>query len=288
MVTVPRHPTDNEWAEEQLDEYYSDTVKKSVASVADSPDRLDVISTNALKRLGYTLALDPVAENLATWDSTVEAMQVLTAIFGSANATEGTVEWLIAGQTVEIPATGPVYYANFSRWFEAFWLAVICRDTKRLQLLVDMPLELVQQSGMDHDEFDLKFAQALQKFSRREQGLAEALTEAMAATDQERVREPRLEYALRIAYTTMKALFYLLRSNQEEKFNEALAQALEQHKKYWTADDDKAEHPRGFVALGPLAIACIAKDAGMTITVESEYLPKHLVLGSWVGEYRIS
>ncbi|MEU6294433.1 Imm49 family immunity protein [Streptomyces erythrochromogenes] len=40
----------------------------------------------------------------------------------------------------------------------------------------------------------------------------------------------------------------------------------------------------GLVALGPLAIACMARDAGMPIEVESEYLPQELLEFGWVGE----
>ncbi|MGA5166236.1 Imm49 family immunity protein [Streptomyces lavendulocolor] len=40
-----------------------------------------------------------------------------------------------------------------------------------------------------------------------------------------------------------------------------------------------------YLALGPLAIACLAYDAGFPIEVESEYLPKHLLTHGWLGEY---
>lgn len=39
------------------------------------------------------------------------------------------------------------------------------------------------------------------------------------------------------------------------------------------------------MALGPLAMACLAYDAGFPIEIESEYLPKALVERAWVGEF---
>lgn len=39
----------------------------------------------------------------------------------------------------------------------------------------------------------------------------------------------------------------------------------------------------GLVSLGPLAIACLARDAGFPIEVESEYLPKALLDFAWTG-----
>jgi hypothetical protein len=284
---VPRHPADAEWAEEQL-EYYSEVVPQGAASVEQSPERLSVLHQGALDRLGYATVLDPVAENLTTWDAVVQAMQVTTGIFAAAAATDDTVEWLIGERTVHIPATGPVHYANFKRWFDAFWLAAVVRDKKCIDLLTSLPIEIIEASGNRYDELDSKWARSLQMFSRAESGVAEVFAEAMAATDPERLTVNSPEYALRLAFPAMKTFLNLMRSNHEREFNEALAQALEQHKAYWTADSELADNPRGLVALAPLGLACIAKDAGLIVEVESEYLPKHLVLGSWVGEYRTS
>ncbi|MFF8787787.1 Imm49 family immunity protein [Streptomyces sp. NPDC015125] len=41
----------------------------------------------------------------------------------------------------------------------------------------------------------------------------------------------------------------------------------------------------GLVALAPLAMACIAHDAGIPIEVESEYLPAVLIKCNWCGEF---
>ncbi|MET7791616.1 Imm49 family immunity protein [Streptomyces sp900116325] len=40
----------------------------------------------------------------------------------------------------------------------------------------------------------------------------------------------------------------------------------------------------GPVALEPLAMACLAYDAGFPIKIESDYLPKALVERVWVGK----
>ncbi|CAM5540733.1 hypothetical protein GCM10010329_28030 [Streptomyces spiroverticillatus] len=38
------------------------------------------------------------------------------------------------------------------------------------------------------------------------------------------------------------------------------------------------------MALGPLALACMAHDNGFPVAVNSEYLPKGLLEFGWVGE----
>ncbi|MEU7478313.1 immunity 49 family protein [Lentzea sp. NPDC042327] len=286
-MKVPRHPTDAEWAEEQL-EYYVTVVPEGAASVEQSAARLPVLQMGAVDRIGYATVLDPSAENLTTWDAVVQAMQVTTGIYAAAGATEGTVEWLIGERTVHIPATGPVEFANFKRWLDAFWLAVIVRDRKCIDLLASFPLDIIKASGNQYEELDALWARTLQMFTKGEPGMAESLAEAMAATDPERLTVSPPEYALRLAFPVMNTFLNMVRSNHEREFNEALAQALEQHKAYFTADSKLADDPRGLIALAPLGLACIAKDSGLNVEVESDYLPKHLVLGSWAGEYQTS
>jgi hypothetical protein len=40
-----------------------------------------------------------------------------------------------------------------------------------------------------------------------------------------------------------------------------------------------------WASLAPLAIACIAHDAGIPIEVESEYLPATLLGRNWCGQF---
>ncbi|MEU4504031.1 immunity 49 family protein [Streptomyces sp. NPDC024089] len=67
-----------------------------------------------------------------------------------------------------------------------------------------------------------------------------------------------------------------------ETANQALAEALELHKAYWSTPERSGDIA-GFLALGPLAIACLAYDAGFPVEVESEYLPVRLLDRSWAG-----
>lgn len=68
-------------------------------------------------------------------------------------------------------------------------------------------------------------------------------------------------------------------------FNEALVQALQLHKEYWTANEERQETSDGDIPLDVLALTCLAHDAGRPIDVESEYLPEHLLKRSWLGEF---
>ncbi|EGX54915.1 hypothetical protein SZN_35547, partial [Streptomyces zinciresistens K42] len=92
------------------------------------------------------------------------------------------------------------------------------------------------------------------------------------------------ELMLKILYPPLE-LFHRYQRQEAEQFNAALVDAITRHKDYWTADDARSLSGEGLVALGPLALACMAYDAGMPIEVESAYLPKALLQRAWVGEF---
>ena len=62
-------------------------------------------------------------------------------------------------------------------------------------------------------------------------------------------------------------------------FQATLIQALQFHGMYWSHDAESRNAPMGALALGPLAMACLAHDHGVDITVRSDYLPQRLIVG---------
>ncbi|MFJ6460088.1 Imm49 family immunity protein [Streptomyces sp. NPDC091387] len=65
----------------------------------------------------------------------------------------------------------------------------------------------------------------------------------------------------------------------------SLEKALRAHKAYWTTDQERADSCYGWVALAPLAMACLALDADFSIEIESDYMPGHLLKATWAGEF---
>jgi hypothetical protein len=92
------------------------------------------------------------------------------------------------------------------------------------------------------------------------------------------------ELALQILYPPIE-MFCFPTQREDDRFNSSLANALELHKQFWTKNDERRRDPDGFVARAPLAIASLARGSGVTIEVESDYLPKHLLEGTRVGEH---
>lgn len=91
-------------------------------------------------RLTVTLAkshclLDTAAALFPTWQAWVNALQVGSAAFVAANATEENVRCRIAEKDHTLQATGPQPYTHAGAWFTAFYLAMFCREKDRLTAL---------------------------------------------------------------------------------------------------------------------------------------------------------
>ena len=188
------------------------------------------------------------------------------------------------GEVKNLPATGPQDYLHAGDWLTSFYLATICRENERLNQLAQVPISFLRESGAEFDEYIYAWVETLQNawFGRRETW--DTLVTAVNGTAPERAQVAGEELVLKILYPPLE-LFHRYQRQDAEKFNAALVDALTCHKEYWTANEARSLSGEGLVALAPLAIACMAHDAGIPIEIESEYLPKALLQGNWVGEY---
>ncbi|MFE9169424.1 immunity 49 family protein [Streptomyces kebangsaanensis] len=284
-VTIPRHsspgPDDERYAER-----LGRSVIKGVQRLERSPGSLDMALGTALLHLQARCAVDPRAARLETWEAVVTAMQLHSAIFAVTGATEGTVQCRIAHEVRTIPAIGPRSYADAGNWLTAFWLAVICRDQKRLTELCEVPLDRLRSPEGAYDEYVYHWVAALQAYWLQRPGLVEELTAALQGSHPDTATIAPRDLLQHILYPPIN-LFYRFLRQDVSGFNQALTETVELHKAYWTADEDRTDDPSGMVALAPLAIACLAHDGDIPIEVETDYLPKHLLQRGWLGEFEI-
>ncbi|WP_307065388.1 immunity 49 family protein [Streptomyces sp. B3I8] len=256
-------------------------------------DRLERSEMSRSRALETTLTVakslcadDPEATKFSTWEAWITAMQVGSALFAAGTATEGPVPCRIGvdGDMRNLPATGPQPYLHAGAWLTSWYLATICRDNSRLEQLAHVPVSFLRASGAEFDTYVYDWVEALQNFwNGRADLMWEKVTAAVKGTDPARVRIADQELLLKILYPPLE-LFHLYQRQETERFNETLANALQWHKEYWTADEERSRSSDGLVALGPLALACMTRDADMPIEVESEYLPRELLNFGWVGE----
>ncbi|MFH8368744.1 immunity 49 family protein [Streptomyces sp. NPDC018031] len=282
-LKVARHGSpgpDDEGYAQDLGEGLADTIQM----LEQSPRMFDIAMDEALVHVQARLAVDPEASGIDTWEAVVAAMQVGSALFASTAEAGATVECRINHEMRTIPTAGSQHFANAGNWLTAFWFAVVCRDQNRMTQLCHVPLGLLRASGSEYDEYIYHWVDALQSYWLERPGLAEKLTAAIEASHPEVATIAPRELLQKVLYQPINLFYHFLRKDREG-FNQALVEALECHKSYWMADEKREGSVAGYLALGPLAIACLAYDAGRPIEVESDYIPKHLLSRAWLGEF---
>ncbi|MEW2067464.1 immunity 49 family protein [Streptomyces sp. NPDC007346] len=228
--------------------------------------------------------LDPTAVKLETWESWLLAMQVHSAVFAAAATDDESATCWIRQEERQLAATGPNFHVNAGTWITAFHLAVICRETARLDMLARVPVSLLRECGGKMDEYIYAWVETLQSFWLHRDDVSNHLVRAVDLSAPEAARIVDAETMGKLLYPPIM-LFYRYLRRDTEGFNTALADALRWHKEYWTADTDRLESIEGAVSIAPLAISCLARVGGIQIDVESPYLPEALLEFSWRGEF---
>ncbi|MCY0952746.1 immunity 49 family protein [Streptomyces sp. H27-S2] len=269
--------------DEQVTERLADEFETRIRSLDASPSTVGTALNEALLLVQAHQALNPRANRFATWDATVSAMQVGAAAFAAASVTDGGIEARIAHEVRTIKATGPQPHANAGNWLTVLWFVIVCRDQPRMDAMCRVPLDLLRSSGAEGDEYVYHWVDALQTYWREQPGLLEKLTSAIEQSHPDIATIAPRDLLQCVLYPPVNLFHQFLRKDHDG-FNQALAEALELHKAYWSTPERSGDIA-GFLALGPLAIACLAHDAGFPIEVESDYLPVRLLDRSWVGEF---
>ncbi|MFD9973930.1 immunity 49 family protein [Streptomyces sp. NPDC059017] len=282
-VKVPRHgspgPDDEAYAQS-----LGEGAARTFGRLAQSPRMFDIALSKAVLHVQARLAVDPDASGIDSWEAVVSAMQVGSAMFAAATRTEGTIQCRVNHELRTVPATGPQSHADAGNWITAFWFAIVCRDQNRMTQLCEVPLDLLRASGAEYDEYIYHWVDALQAYWLERPGLVDKLGAAIQSSYPDVARITEKDLLEKILYQPIN-LFHRFLRKDHDGFNQALMEALQLHKAYWTATEEREESVEGCLALGPLAIACLAYDAGFPIGVESDYLPGELLNRAWLGEF---
>ncbi|MFF3431885.1 immunity 49 family protein [Streptomyces sp. NPDC002602] len=225
----------------------------------------------AVLALGHArCADDPDVANIDTWDAWATAVQLGSALFTGAGPQECHLgEDLVT----RLPAMAAEPPADARAWLDAVYLAMACRQMDRIDRLCRVPLARLREDD-SVDEYVLHWIDTLQTYfsDRPTADAVPKLVAVMKTSVPEAVAQAPADFVNRVDYHPA-ALFHRLISGDHEAFTEALAEALADHGGHW--GDSGA--PRARVALGPLAMACLAYDHGFPVDPKQPFLPAHLL-----------
>ena len=166
--------------------------------------------------------------------------------------------------------------AHPSQWLDAYFLAVITRDSESMDSLANFPVEIMKQSATKAGPVSYKLVEVFQAFHHRQDNYPSLLNQCMKmAVDQGN------DWALGIAMGYLET-FAALTTDIGFDFNETLAKNIQLQEKYWiNASGPDTDPVESFLPLQLLGMACMWRDMGNTVTVESDSLPRFLIEGTY-------
>ncbi|WP_394203299.1 immunity 49 family protein [Shewanella waksmanii] len=167
-------------------------------------------------------------------------------------------------------------YINPAEWFDAYFLAVITRDTESMDTLASFPVEIMRQSATTAGPVSYKLVEVFQAYHQRTSDFPALLNECMAMA-----MKQGNDWALDIAMGYLET-FAALTTNAGFDFNEVLAKNLQRQEQYWIQEKGQDIVPVcSFIPLQLLGMACMWYDRGNEVIVESDSLPRFLIDGRY-------
>ncbi|MEW2128028.1 immunity 49 family protein [Streptomyces sp. NPDC007259] len=249
--------------------------RATAGALAHAPAGLEEAFAPAVALSHAHCATDPELARVEGWNAWATALQLGTALFTGAQAQK----YYLGEETEgELPAMAAAPPADARAWLDAFYLSLVCRDRQRSARLCRVPL-VALRADEGVDPYVLHWIDTLQSYWCERPGdeVVEKLVATMQTSAPEALTLAPKDFVNLVDYQPA-ALFHRLFTRDHGAFAEALDEAVAHHGSYW--GDSTA--PRARVALGPLALACLAYDQGFPVTTKRPFLPGYLLDGQRV------
>jgi Immunity protein 49 len=185
------------------------------------------------------------------------------------------------GPPVTYPEPSSESCVELSTWQKAYYLAMITRQRDLLDELCQTPVDLLRRSSTgprDREGLSYRLIELFQFIGREEHFTQHPVFVEWEAfcTSGPGGSAPGI-----VAYLGAPLLRVLKQFERRDEvgFNNALTEALQLHKKYWSSKEKLRKDFEGLVSLPLTAVAALAWDRGMRFDVESDYMPRSWVTG---------
>ena len=166
--------------------------------------------------------------------------------------------------------------AHPSQWLDAYFLAVITRDSESMDSLANFPVEIMKQSATKADPVLYSLVEVFQAYHHRHPDYPKMLNDTM----KELIADGD-DWSLHVGMGYLET-FAALTTDIGFDFNETLEKNVQLQEKYWiNASGPDTVPVESFLPLQLLGMACMWRDMGNTVTVESDSLPRFLIEGTY-------
>ncbi|WP_306366548.1 immunity 49 family protein [Nocardiopsis sp. CC223A] len=260
--------------------------EKQVSWLVDAPSMAGMVLDIIASETRVCLAMDPRAAELLTWEAWTTWMQVAEAPFAMCVLEPGeTTERIINQKTRTLHHLPPGPECDAGTWLTAFFLAVTCRDEKRVASLCQVTPEFLRQAsearGGAYDEYIYPWIAAIQDFILSRPPLGDNLYRAMEMSTPANATISTPENLDKLVFPQVNT-FYRLVQQDTEKFDEAVEQGIRLFHDFYTANEERSQNSDGTVPLRLLGLACMAYDLAQVVPgfdpdLDTPYFPKHIL-----------
>jgi hypothetical protein len=205
------------------------------------------------------------------------ASAALFAALAAGAGTELDVPLPTSDQSVTM--TGAAPHPNLGdpiHWRTGLLAALAVRKRRAIELLAGVPLDLLQRLSPSDPEWVLRERAALQALALRRRDAPDLLVAAASAADPKTVPDFARDWVLDVVTPELQVAFRAL-AREKAGVDQWMIEAIKGHHHYHFERPDRRDDLRAQLALAPLAMACVAHDLGIRTSVESDYLPRHII-----------
>ncbi|WP_419658517.1 hypothetical protein Dvar_73420 [Desulfosarcina variabilis str. Montpellier] len=163
-------------------------------------------------------------------------------------------------------------------WQEAYFLAAVMRDRESMDSLARFPVDLLRKSATKNESPEYLLVEAIQSLHLGRPDYETRMT-GFTRTFDMRSASDWIMYITMGKFETLVALTQIL----DLDFNAILAKHLGSHRRYYERHTPENIAPvDSWIAIALLGMACMAHDKGEPVTVESDYIPRFLIEGTYL------
>lgn len=163
-------------------------------------------------------------------------------------------------------------------WQEAYFTAAIMRDRESMDSLARFPVDILRKSATKTDNQEYLLVEAIQSLHF---GRSDYLTKMITLSRSFDFKTAD-DWLL---YITMGKLETLLSftTDMETSFNDTLAKNLGNHRLYYERNTPEDQEPvNSWIAIVLLGMACMVYDRNESVTIDSEYIPRFYIEGTYL------
>ena len=275
QIQIPLHAIDNEFraAHDQRLDVLRESLPRLHEASRTQVDSLPDLADAAHACAAFHYVHDPEATQVI--GALRLCQEALVALFASAG-TPGATTRFVGLADVTYAQKPPAAAINIDRWLDAYFLSLIIGDLDAMQLLCAFPGATLRASPTPGAGHRHALKEALRAWLAKDADVIRPIAAAIiAAIDEPAEPLEKLE-ATALAVPQLNVFRYIAERN-EVKFNGAMWDAVEEHKRFWSRSPDSARDPRGFISLELTGLLAMAAGAGLACGVRTPYLPRHLI-----------